>query len=83
MPIDIHPRKLSCTKGPLYDLWEEQHPVIPIVPFPGGEKSIVEICVLEVSDKIVLADHVSVRLSDFHTNRIVLNRIHPGDGILV
>jgi hypothetical protein len=60
MPIDIHPRKLSFTKRPLYDLGEEQHSVIPIVPFPGGEKRIVEICVLEVPDKIVLADHIPV-----------------------
>ncbi len=83
MPIDVYPRKLSFTNGPLDDLWEEQHPVIPIVPFPGGEESVGEKRVLEVPDKIVLADHVPVRLRDFHTDSIVLDRICSCNGILV
>ncbi len=83
MPIDIHPRKLSYTNRSLDDLWEEHHSVIPIVPFPGGQKRIVEISLLEVPDEIILADDVPVRFRDFHTNSIVFNRIAPSDGIMV
>jgi hypothetical protein len=62
MPIKIHPGKLSFANGPLDDFREEEDLVVPIVPFPGCEKRIVEKSVLEVPNKIVLTNDVPVRL---------------------
>jgi len=81
MPIKIHPGELSFTNEPLDEFREEQDSVIPIVPLPNGEKRTVEICVLEVPNKIVFTNNVPVRFRDFHTDSIILNHIDPRDGI--
>lgn len=62
IPVDIHPRKLSFSDSSLDDRWEEHHPVVPIVSFPGGQEGIVEIRMLEIPNEIVPADHIPVRL---------------------